>query len=487
MTREKVLEVKNFKGIDRRRKIYSSPADVLWDAKNVDLTTGGGVTIRDRLVEVATLNQHSIGLYSAGGKLRTAVPAGNSIEGTAPYNIAYDPISNLTTGATSTSRYTALHSWTTWDADGSGLPLPYLVLENDAGQFEHHYIDGEYKTKVSLPFTPGQNLVKLATKLFADSPQDGTVHCSSTINGPRDWRTADDAGFIDVVNSASGDTRLQGLTFYNSQLAVFFPDAIQFWQVDPDPNNFMAVRTLEGPGTVFSGSVAPVISDLYYFSFGGFRSLQAQNILGDLRQDPFGDKIEALTAPFATAATAATDSYDVKGFWSQARSQYLCFFSDATSTTVFAYKNSPLGGVDGWTYWELDIPVDYVVELDEVLYIRSGNKVYKFEEVAEGDEVDYEWSVETPMYDGAAPRRLKQWTFADFDFEGKIDSLRYRSDDASPSTTWQGGYNIVGPTASLGAIPVASLSHKLGLLATGNYYFSLENIVLQYAELSGAG
>jgi len=482
MTREKVLEVKNFKGIDRRRKIYSSPADVLWDAKNCDLTTGGGITIRDKLVKIATLNANSIGLYAAGGKLRTAVPAGNSIESTAPVNVAYDAISNLTAGATSTSLYTDLASWTTWDADGAGLPLPYLVLKTSSGQYEHHYVDGDYKTKVTLPFTPGKNLVKLASKLFADSPSDGTVHCNSTVNGARDWTTSGDAGFIDVVNHATGDTRLQGLTFYNSQLAIFFPDSIQFWQVDANPSNFMIVRTLKGPGTVFAGSVAPVISDLYYFSFGGFRSLQAQNILGELRQDPFGDKIAALTAPFADV-----DTYEVKGFWSQARSQYLCFFSDGSTTTVFAYKNSPLGGVDGWTYWELGIPADYIVELDETLYIRSGNDVYKFVAVEEDEEVDYEWSWETPMYDGEAPRRLKQWTFIDMDFEGRIDSLKYRSDDASPDTTWQGGYNIVGPTASGGSIPVCALSHKLGMLATGNYHFLIDSAVLQYAELSGAG
>ena len=325
------------------------------------------------------------------------------------------------------------------------------------------------------------DIVKLQNKLFAQSRTAGTVHFSSTVNGTTDWAAEQDAGFIDVVNQSAGDSRIQGLSFYNSQLAVFFPDSIQFWQVDPDPANFALLRSLNGPGTMFPASVSPVVSDLYFYSLGGFRSLQAMNVLGELRQDPFGDKVQPLVAPYADGTRT------VRSFWSQARSQYLCCFTGASDTVVLCYRQDALGGADGWTYWTLSRPVDAVVELDETLYYRSGNDVYKFIDVEEGETVDFEWNLETPMFDGGDPRRLKQWKYAEFEHDGYIDGLKYRSNDADPTATWQGGYDILGPTASGGSIPVMSLSHKLGLVMSGERYVFFDGLTLQYTELSGAG
>jgi len=479
MTRAKQLSVTNYKGIDRRRKIQVGEAKSLWDAANLDLTRGGELRTRDRLELTNVLPTGSIGLYSFGGNLHTAVPAGNSLEDLAPVGWVFDAIA-YKSGANPLDRYTKLESWTSWGATRTGAPQPYLVLKKTNGANEHHYVDGSDLTRVYLPFNPGDDIVKLQHKLHS-SGVDGTVHYSSTEFGPRNWDAENDAGFIDVLNQSAGSSSITGLTFFGKQLAVFFPDSVQFWEVDENPDKFGLLRTLNGPGTEFFGSVTPVVADLYYFSLGGFHSLRTTNVLGETREGDIGAPIEELTKAFEA------DAVEAFGFWSPARSQYLCFFAGPSTTRVFVRTVSPLGGVDGWTYWDLDIPVEYVTEVNGITYVRSGDNVYKFVPTVEGENLSYTWNAETMMFDGERPLDLKKWNQIDFQMDGTIDVVKYRVDTQNPDNTYVGLYNVTGTTSSLGAMPVEALSHKLGILMTGTQHWDLASVTLQYLDLSGAG
>ena len=486
MARRKQLGVVNFKGIDRRRKIQSTDPQNLWDAANLDLTRGGELRARDSLELVTTLPDNTLGLYTNGGVLRCAVPAGNGIEALAPVGFRFDAISHAS-GAISLNRYIDIQATTNWDAGSDGEPLTYLVAELSGGRYEHHYLDGSTITRVALPFSPGKDVVTLQNKIYAADTHKGTVHFSSTQFGPRFWnyRDADangyaDAGFIDAVNNSKGTTNIQGLTFYNSQLAIFFPDSVQFWQVDEDPNNFILLRTLDGPGTTYFSSVSSVISDLHYFSYGGFHSLQATNVLGEQREGDIGAAIKPFTDMYEAGG------YDVKAFWSPSRSQYLCFFSDGSSTRVFCRTISPLGGVDGWTYWDLDVPVDNVTELGGRMYIRSGNDVYKFVQNEVGDDLDFTWNFESGMLDGNKASMTKQWNSIDFEQEGTIDTVEFRVDTQDPSKTFVAFHNVEGSTSSLGRFPICALSNKIGIKCSGSKWIEHSGFILDYLELTGA-
>jgi len=490
MARVKIATLDTFQGVDRRRPITSSDPKTLYVGNNVEVTRGG--TVRSAPIPriEAELPVASVGLYAAGGKLRTIVPAGYDLEGTAPHNFVYDAVSRYGVdpdyGESITLRYTQLHASTTHGADAQGKPFPYVVLGTATGAVEHHYIDGTAQTRVELPFTPGKTLVKQSGKLFASNLGEGLVHFSSTEFGPREWRgepgdrAENDAGFIDITRYASGDPRIRGLTFQGTQLVVFFQDAVQFWITDPDPANFQFHRSLVGPGTPYFGSVSPIIYDLYFFAQSGFHSIQAVSALGETEQGDIGAQVFDISKQFTDG------TYDVHALWSQYRSQYLCFFVKDDATTVFIRTVSPLGGISAWTTWEFDFPVEYAVELGNKVYLRSDDTVYRLDDSGVGEALGFTATVETHMVDGGSPRRLKSWDSIDLSLQGTIDTLSYRSDPLDPTKTWVGARNI-GYTAPGGLVPILGVSHNLGVVMSATKGFELSSIALQFTELQGAG
>ena len=478
MARVKQFATGKFRGIDRRVPIQNGDPQSLWDAKNVSLTRGGDIITRDMLRLKNTLPEGTVGLYSFGGKLRCVAPR-RVVPLVAPVGFQFDVVSHGPANV-DLDRYVAVHGVSSWGADSIGQPQPYLVLETNTGRYEHHYLDGETATRVSLGFSPGKDIIKLQNKLYAPAIATGLVHYSSTQSGPRDWNAEQDAGFVDAVNNSQGNTNIQGVTFYNSQLAVFFPDSIQFWQVDQNPNNFALLRTLQGPGTTYFGSVQPIVSDLYYFSQGGFHSLQAVNVLGEQQEGDIGAAIRDLTDPYEYG-------YRVSSFWSPSRSQYLCFFSLGSTTRVFVRTVSRLGGVDGWTYWDLDLAVDDVTELEGVTYIRSGNNVYEFYTPEPSTDLDYEVDVETMMFDAARPELVKQWNRVSLVMQGFIDEIQYRVDSTNPDSLYTGARNLDAVVSGSGVIPVGAMSHRIGAKLTSEKAFKLSTLGFTYFELAGAG
>ena len=488
MTRRKTMTITNFVGVDQRRPLYSMDPKAIFVGDNVELTRGNTIRTAPIAKVEAVLPANSIGLYEADGKLRSAVPAGNGLEGLAPYNFVFDAISDLDAGSVSLTKYVGVTASTTSKADSIGRSLPYLVVETISGGYEHHYIDGEYNTRVLLPFPPGPSLAKQSGKLFAANVAEGLVHFSATTAGPRVWdfnagqAGEDDAGFIDVTNYAAGDSRIRGLQSYGrSQLSVFFRDSIQFWVVDPIPAAFQYQDTLDGPGTQYFGSVERARSDMYFFSSSGFHSTQAAFALGDTAEGDIGSKVFEQTKGFNDG------TYNVVSFWSQFRSQYITFFSKDGACTAFVYNIAPLGGTSGWSRWTLDFEVEYATEVDDKLYVRSGNTVYRFDDSDPNDDLGFTWRIETPMYDGGEPRRLKEWQDIEFSMEGTIDLLEYRSDTQDTTKTWTGARNIVDSTAPGGSLPIEGVSHALGLIMTGTKGLELSDITIDFLDYSGLG
>jgi len=471
------LSLKNFRGIDRRRPRYQIDPHNLWDAKNLSITRGGDLRVAPAVQKVFSLDPESIGLYAIGDKLHSVLPSANTAIN--PLNFVYDRIT------AKAGEYTAITAVETYDFKSSGGGFPYMVLRRANGHsYAHHYIDGESSTLVALPFNPGPSLVKLQEKLYAPDRIFGQVHYSSTVSGPRSWRDEDfaDAGAVDAARQAGGDAQIMGLTYSGYQLVVFFRDTVQFWQADPDPANIIFMRSMRGPGTALVGTVTPVIADVMYLGDGGFRSLSQMNTIGEMAEGDIGAPIQALTEPFLAALRSNPTA--AKSMWSTARSQYLCFIRQGDTTTVFAYTLSPLGGVDGWTYWEYDLAITDIVELNGVIYFRSGNGVYKFRDAVDGD---INWTFETAMVDAGVPSQVKQWTNIDIAQEGEIGQLSVRVNDRDIEDSYPVAYRVEGSTFSGGRIPVMGMSHRLGIVCSGNKAMTLSEIVVEYNKLYGAG
>jgi hypothetical protein len=359
---------------------------------------------------------------------------------------------------------------------------PYLAVERwrDAADpslgtiFEHHWITNDAAsetsapaTQVSLPFSPGRSLLKAAGKVFAPDDVNGVVRYCSTENGPTDWTTPNDAGYIPVLTHASGDRRIQGLGTYDDKMAVIFLDAVQLWQTDPDPENISLARVIDGPGTESHNSVVNVLGDLFYFTAGGFRSLHMQTVTGQIQeQDDIGAPVASLTA--------AEDGALAVALWSQKRGQYLCAFGNR----VYAFKYSPKSKVMGWTTWELQVPVEYAVEHQGTLFIRSGNTLYKFDPAATSDVA---FDVAFNDFVGKIPRARKRLDFIEVIQRGT--SVVQAFLEATSDEKYLEGPSLAGTTADKDRVFMGGLARSYGFRFTGTGPWTLSEFSVSFTQL----
>lgn len=371
-----------------------------WDAKdswafatcsNVQILPGGAVSSRPALVYDADLSALSFGLYDRGGYLRAVVPSGQSTQATAPTGVIYDGI-----GDGGTFDYTGKISKVlvaeTFGTSPIYGPHGYVsILRSDNNLIEHHWIKEPpasgatyVSTKVSLPFSPGAAMIKISQKIVASDPANGYIRYCSTLSGPADWTTDGDAGFEAALQFVSGARELKALAIHRGNLAVFYEDAVQLWQMDTDPANIALLQVLNGPGTSFPNSIANIAGNTHFLGPAGYSNLTTATITGEATYGDIGDRVRTLTDAIASTATPIS-------IWCQRRSQWLT----AVGTTIYCYSTYPLAKTDAFTTWTLPVTVNYMTEMNGVVYIRSGNTLYHLDDTVGRDHgvaTDIAWN-----------------------------------------------------------------------------------------------
>lgn len=459
------------KGLDLRPIADDGDPKTFRTAVNIDLATDGAVRARDGLKPVATLLPESVGLYAINGYLRSVIPAGYSLDLSTlgPVPVYYDSVGDGTVyGAGTISK---LIQVTSWGVDAAIGAYPYVLLQRSNGRYEHHWItdtpipdvngtpppayvpsNDPVSTKVTtteLGFEPGGAIVKTAEKIWAIDNVNGTVHFSSTTEGPRNWTKVSDAGFLLTLRNAVSDRLIRGLGLYDRYLAVIFSDSVQFWLVDPDPALHRLDRVMNGPGTEYPGSIVNVRGDLFYFSAGAFSSIKQSSYTGQLREGDIGAPIFPATAELTTAPVA---------LWSQARSQYICAFG----TDVWVYTLSETSKVMGWRKWELSVPVEYMVEHNKKLYVRSGNTLYQFDpNYADGTNFTFETHYDT----FGSPGLAKAVATVDVVMRGTA-TISFMPDVRDPDAVEEGP-TITGSTTTQNDIPAMVEGEAIATRFTG--------------------
>lgn len=272
-------------------------------------------------------------------------------------------------------------------------------------------------TLVSTPFAPGKALILAAEKIWANDIDSNDTWFSSTIYGPTNWTNPGDAGFIPTSKHVSGSQTIQGFGIYNSQLAVFYNHALQVWQIGADPASHEIVGDVGGAGTDTARSVVNVMGDVFYFSEGGFRSVKAAVITGQLKEGDIGSPIQVLTATF----DPLTES--MVSFWSESRSQYISF----TGITAYILTYSPSAQIAGWTTWEMPWEISDVAEAKGELYVRRAGtgEVYTFDTSFTG-EPGFEWAAR-PAYLDAGASNVKDWLSGQLIQEGVCEVYAYEN------------------------------------------------------------
>lgn len=448
-------------GIDLRKGASVSDANRLREMKNAFVTTGLATQKRPGLLKVADLEAGTKGLFAAFGKLHTFYGSG-AVTHANPlfesHKVQYSGGAQAVADVPFADVFNA---------------YIYAAIQYADGTIEHHYLDGSAATHIADANCPDTNgVVKLSSKLFAIKG-DVVRYCKT--GNPRDWTTANDAGFLPTGLNSRGDRATNALGIYQNKLVALSRDGAQIWTVDPDPSNMRLDDIVENVGTSFPRSVAAVSGDLYFLSDYGFRSITTLQLTNNLADVDVGSPIDSLVRPETKVAGIFP-----RAFYYYGTGQYIC----AIGNRLFVYSVSRTAKIAAWSQYFLTQPVDAFAELGQELYIRSGDSVYKLDpDVCSDDGTQFEVLLDLPYMNFKTPGQTKRIYGVDLVIDGRCEfSIGYDVRDKDAFTT---PVKVKGNTRPSGMVPVECCGTEFSLRFR-NYDdkpFKLDAVTIYYEVL----
>lgn len=492
-------------GLDLRRSISTSDASALRVLKNAYVTPGKTVKKRPGLTLVAALEAGTVGLSSGGDKLNTYYGGAGTITH-ANALFRSNSLRHPTALAVTSIHYSDVFNG-----------FQYVAAEHSDASIRHYYLDepgawvaatvyplGTFRrpvTKNNLRYevtaiagtgtsgatepvwptalgatvidNPGANqitwtcrsfsivdancpntkqVIKIASKIWAVGTNGDTVRYCAT-NAPRDWTTANNAGFLPVGLQQAGANRASALGYYTNRLVVFFADSAQVWAVDPDPA--LIARLSDNSvdvGTVHPAAHANMAGDVFFLSPSGVKTITRQDVTTNLIDSDVGASIdEALLDGTLISLVRPRAQYHRGG------GQYWLY--SGSKAMVFTFSRST--GISAWSLYEYPFNIDYMTELNAELYMRSGNNVYKVDRAARTDAgVLYSVDIELPYVDFKAPGVLKQIHAMDAVITGSCQ-ISHRYDVRSPTLVTDPPVTITGDSRPGNVFPVELMAVNL--------------------------
>ena len=453
-------------GIDLRKGAAVSDANRLREMKNAYVTTGLATQKRPGLVKIADLEPGTKGLFAAFGKLHTFYGDGTITHANPLFKANKVVYSGGARPVASVPYADVFNAYI------------YAAIEYDNGTVQHHYLDGSATTHVADANCPhSKAVIKIASKMFAVGAGNADVVRYTKTGNPRDWTTANDAGFLPTGLNSRGDRAANALGIYKSKLVVLSRDGAQVWSVDPNPTNMSLDTLVENVGTSFPRSVANVAGDLYFLSDYGFRSITTLQLTNNLADVDVGSPIDTLVR-----AETKTPGIFPKAFFFYGTGQYIC----AIGNQLFVYSISRTARIAAWSRYFLPSDVDAFAELGQELYIRSGDSVYKLDpSVSSDDGTQFEVLLDLPYMDFKTPGQLKRIYGADLVMEGSCEfsiGCDVRNPDAYTTPV-----KVRGNTRPDSMVPVecAGTEFSLRFRNYDNKPFRLDAVTIYY-EVLGA-
>lgn len=451
-------------GIDLRKGASVSDANRLRQMKNAYVTTGLATQKRPGLVKVADLEPGTKGLFAAFGKLHTFYGSGTVTHANPLFQANKVQFSGGAQAVTDVPFADVFNAYI------------YCAVQYASGAVEHHYLDGSATTHVADANCPDTKaVIKIASKIFAAGAGNGDVVRYCKTGDPRDWTTANDAGFLPTGLNSRGDRSTNALGVYQGKLVALTRDGAQVWTVDPDPTNMKLDTIVENVGTSFPRTVANVAGDLYFLSDYGFRSITTLQYTNNLADVDVGSPIDALVRPETKVAGVSP-----KSFYFYGTGQYVC----AIGNRLFVYSISRTAKIAAWSQYFLSQTVDAFAELGQELYIRSGDSVYKLDEAANTDDgTQYEVLLELPYMNFKSPGMLKRITGIDVVVDGRcFVSVGFDVRDPDAFTP---EVKVKGNTRPSGTIPVECCGTEFALRFRNydNKPFRLDGVTVYYDVL----
>lgn len=381
-------------GLDLRKGLSTSDANRLRALKNAHATEGKTIRKRPGLTKIATLESGTTGLFAGNGKLNTFYGG----TGTVTHANALFAAHNVRSPTTAALALSKVHY-----ADVFNGYL-YASVEYTGGELRHHYMDGAapgatHIADANCPHT--KQVTKISSKMWSVGTNGDVVRFTKT-NAPRDWTTANDAGFLPVGLQQSGANQAAALGFYQNRLVVLFPDSAQIWQVDVDPAKHLFMQAVD-VGTQLPYSHANMAGDVFFFSPAGVRSITRQDVTTNLIDTDIGSPVDRELVKGSSGAFAF-DITNARAQYYRGGGQYWLY----AGTKAMVYTFSRTTGVMAWSLYEYPFSIDYMDELNAELYLRSGNNVYKVDpNVKTDDGTLYAVDIELAYLDFKMPGILK--------------------------------------------------------------------------------
>lgn len=183
----------------------------------------------------------------------------------------------------------------TWQASPvlvSGTDEPVWPIEGDAFVADGTIAWKAIPYRITDPNCPNTKEVAIgASKVFAGD--EDVVRFSATYD-PRDWTTAQDAGFLPSGLQQKGQVAVTALGMYRGNLCVWSGSSFQMWQIDPDPAAMALLDAMEGIGTIHYRAVQAVNNDLFFVPALGVRTVGLSAGSGSLQAGDVGMPIDPL-------------------------------------------------------------------------------------------------------------------------------------------------------------------------------------------------
>lgn len=318
-------------------------------------------------------------------------------------------------------------------------------------------------------YLPADVVLTVKEKLYGGA---GSIFHMSAVQNPTFWEpdgAAPDvgAGFKNIAASNSSSYRITGLARYYDRIAVFTPDTVQTWYLDPDPDLVVQTQVLENTGTECPQSVTQFgDADIFYLDTSGLRSLRARDSSQAAATTDVGVPIDDILAE-RVAAMTATDRQKVVGLINPGDKRFWLVMG----SEIFVYSFYPNSKVNAWSRYETTttvgdevtaFSVDHALTFDRRVFLRSGDDIYVYGGWGKTPVYDDTRAIAwLPMLDANSPAADKTWQGIDAAVSGRwAVSVSY---DPTRPDEQDMVANLTGTTFGERRIPVNNKSSHIGL------------------------
>lgn len=306
----------------------------------------------------------------------------------------------------------------------------------------------------------------------------------SRLNDATQWDIYDNGtGFINLSNNFSGRDPLTGLGVYQDKLAIFSRRNIQLFDINYDPSQDSQAQVIDGTGTIAPGSVVSANSlDLFYLADNGIRSIKARQNTVSAYADDIGtpidtliiDKLATMTEEQKSKAVAIIEP--VEGRYWLVLGDQIYVLSMYAGSQIFA-----------WSRYVPGFNIEWLANKDNLVYARSGNKIYIYGGPTGTQYDSCETVVELPYMDGGTPHVYKAAAGLDLTIDGTwtvSTGFDYTAPEARDVVC-----TATQSTYALGIIPMAGVGTHMGIKMVNQSPgpAKVSNIVVHFRELHSRG